>query len=88
MHGRADNRKSCILNDETGLSCTHATLLHHGKCDVMLMTLRHFHDAIFFFQRGNNYINFFFAFLNANALNKRFGRCDKQIITWTFGHRP
>ena len=47
QHGRADNRKSCILNGER-LLYAHVTLSRHGICDVK------FYGAIFFFNAEIN----------------------------------
>ena len=49
------------------------------------MTLREFYGAILLFRNENQYI---FVFLIKIILKKSFWICDKQIITWDFGHRP
>ena len=77
QHRRADNRKSCVLNGER-LSCPHATLSRDNIVTLSEMTLRHFiGDAFFFYTLIDNFSHFY-----QNMLNRRFLRCDKQIITF------
>ena len=52
---------------------------------VMSDEMTKFYGAILLFRNENQY---FFIFLIKIILKKSFRICDKQIITWDFGHRP
>ena len=49
-------------------------------------TLREFYGAILLLQNENQYS--FCIFSQNYSEKKSFCICDKQIITWNFGHRP